>query len=721
VDSLGAYSFRGNRHGPPGGRRLSSFLSQRLTAWQTLVITLLWLYVFRNFGKLVGLECPEPLANLYTRSFFRATWVTTALDAGFWSAMHVKRKSARNLLSMVCSCYYLIFAEQADEKVRKVRSVLTVDHLRVSWNKSTTPILAFITRLQRPRLMRYQPRAIRIPRPADSSYSEPVHGWLYFDGPVSALKRHTKVILNIPGGGFVAMSPRTHDDALFAWAGKTRLPVLSLDYRKAPEFPYPYALNECYDVYHTLIASRGRCIGLSGDIIPKVVVSGDSAGGNLAAGLVLMIIEAGSTNQRRWQGEEDLPIPAGLVLLYPALDMNIGNWMTDEQLSLIRDRRARKTNRPVLQRKNSEYSKLTPSTPHPSDDEDDDPSPPSSRITTSRTPPAPSPSLHTITTTTPATHLKTRLATPSLISYVSDRVLTPEMMRAMILLYIGPHNRPDFTTEHLLSPVLAPSSLLALFPRTYFLTGERDPLVDDTVIMAGRIRRAKHDVWTSRREMHLPFLPGETGTSFRDDDHVTVKLVEGISHGFTQFASLFPEAWGYIFLVGRWYEEAFAGAEVAAADHTNNTNNTNNYSYNNRHVSQAEDPRRRHHHHHRRPRTNTGTSSNGEDARPLEMSSSSRGRASKARNPAPPSPFMEMDLAATRPHRRQLAAHDADAADDANNEPHEGLARGHPLTTALRRSSGSRRSMVSVASEDDLLARRMRGLVGSLTRKGGGS
>lgn len=186
--------------------------------------------------------------------------------------MTIRRKWARDLMSIVCSIYYLVCAEQADEKVRKVRSVLTVDHLRIAWNKSTTPYLSAWGKLTRPRFMRYQPRAIRIPRPAGSTYETPVHGWLYFDGPVSALKRHTKVILNIPGGGFVAMSPRTHDDSLFAWAGKTGLPILSLDYKKAPEYPYPYALNECYDVYRTIVATGGRCLGLSGDIVPQIVV-----------------------------------------------------------------------------------------------------------------------------------------------------------------------------------------------------------------------------------------------------------------------------------------------------------------------------------------------------------------------------------------------------------------------------------------------------------------
>ncbi|KFY19201.1 hypothetical protein V493_08082 [Pseudogymnoascus sp. VKM F-4281 (FW-2241)] len=222
------------------------------TPWQTIVITLLTLYVARNFDSLLDLECPEPFANLYTRSYFRATWVTTALDARFWTAMRIRRKWLRDLCSIVFSIYYLIAAERADEKVRKVRGMLTLGHLRVRWNKGNTSYLKFLSALLRPRLMKYPPRAIRIPRPEN----EPAQAWLYFDRPLSALKNQTKIVIDIPGGGFVAMDPRTNDDKLFAWAGKTGLPVLSLDYRKALEYPYLYALNECFDVYLAVIASR---------------------------------------------------------------------------------------------------------------------------------------------------------------------------------------------------------------------------------------------------------------------------------------------------------------------------------------------------------------------------------------------------------------------------------------------------------------------------------
>ncbi|KAL8827778.1 MAG: hypothetical protein Q9170_006873, partial [Blastenia crenularia] len=587
-----------------------------------MVITLLWLYIARNFAKIVGLESPEPLANLYTRSYFRATWITTALDAGFWTAMKIRTKWLRDLASMVFTIYYLIAAEQADEKVRKVRGLLTVDHLRVSWHKSTTPYLSFLTRVMRPKLTRYPPRAIRIPRPTTSSYREPVNAWLYFDGPLSALKNHTKIVLDIPGGGFVAMNPRHHEDKLLGWAGKTELPVLSLDYKKAPEHPYPYAMNEAYDVYNTLIGSHGRCIGLSGAAVPRIIVTGDSAGGNIATGMILMILQSVSDDAPRYSDQEVIPTPEGLILIYPSLDMNIGNWMSDEQMALIQDRRTRKRNKNILRRKSEDYYKLTPDTPHPSDDEDKAFSPnlgpkdtsivtANDKSTTPLKPPTDaefdlvSPVTLASQSTTFASSkpklLRTRLAMSSMISYFNDRIITPEMMRAMIILYVGPHSRPDFSTDYLLSPLLAPEALLAKFPKACFLTGERDPLVDDTVIFAGRLRQAKHNLFIQRKELGLL----KSKDVFDEREHVEVTLIPGISHGFLQFVSVFPEGWRHIFRCARWIEEIFDAGERKV--HANSDSTTTM-----RDRSQAIVNGR---HHRRMP-----TESSGDEDRPLEMS-----------------------------------------------------------------------------------------------------
>lgn len=548
---------RGDSHGPPIIRNLSQRLSKRFTPWQSVVLTFLWLYICRNFAKIVGLESPEPLANLYARSYFRATWITTALDAGFWSAMRIRNKPIRDLASMIFSVYYLISAEQAEEKVRKVRAVLTVDHLRISWNKPNTPYLRRLTALMRPRFTKYKPRRIRVPRPKQSSYKEPVVAWMYFDGSLAELEKQSNVVLDIPGGGFVAMDPRTSDDRLLAWAGRTGLPILSLDYRKAPEYPYPYALNECFDVYTQIVATRGRCIGMKPDTCPRIVLSGDSAGGNLATGTTLMVIQSNQTGTSRGI----LPCPAGLVLLYPSLDMNIGSWMTDDQMALIRNPRTAKKYETFIRRKSEDIDRrYTPTTPKPCEDDDDkddffsgdrankdaagysrnenSTDVEAQRQAVAESKPQP---------------LKTRLAVSSIISYFGDRILTPEMMRAMIILYVGPYNRPDFTTDHLLCPAVAPENLLSKFPKTYFLTGERDPLVDDTVIFAGRLRQAKLHLFRERQEVGLE----KSSAEFNEKDHVEVKLIPGISHGFIQFVSVFPEGWKHIFRCGSWIQEIF--------------------------------------------------------------------------------------------------------------------------------------------------------------------
>lgn len=652
----------------------------------------MYLYAARNFSTLVGLASPEPMANMYDAAYFRATWVLTALDAGFWTAMKIKKKWLRDIAGMAFTVYYMVAAERADEKVRKVRGMLTVEHLRISWNKGTSPYLGALQNLMRPRFTRWPPRAIRIPRPSTSDYKEPVSAWLYYDGPISDLEHINKVILDIPGGGFVAMDPRCNDDKLLAWAGKTGLPVLSLDYKKAPEYPYPFALNECFDVYATIIKSKGRCIGMSGRETPKIVVTGDSAGGNLATAMTLMIIETATSKRRPGQTQEQLPTPSGLLLFYPALDMNIGNWMSDEQMALIKDRRMRVTNKNYLKRKSMQYNELV-GTPHQSDDEDESPLPQGSTTKTpdedtkDQVPQGSHPeyshaSPQTWSKRQPSTAasqgdsqslshhpepMRTRLAMASMISYFNDRIITPEMMRAMIILYIGPHNRPDFSQEYLLSPILAPDHLLQRFPKTYFLTGERDPLVDDTVIFAGRLRRIKHACHT-RRETHAMDGLGDVA-DFDDKDVAEVVLIPGISHGFMQFPALYPPAWKLIDRCAQWAEDLLNTAE-----------------------SREKREQRR-----SKLQRQVNTESSGDEDRPLEINMTRlRGR--------------------TISDTAKLRSEDAT---ENNGDDHDGTqtngVSSKKRTGGRTRGGRGSRSIVKLNSSDDLLGRRMQGLAGPLT------
>ncbi|KAJ5569414.1 uncharacterized protein N7459_008844 [Penicillium hispanicum] len=733
---------RANKHGPPLIRTLSARVSGKLTTWQTTVVIFLWLYVCRNFAKIVGLECPEPLANLYSRSFFRATWITTGLDAGFWTAMTIKPKWLRDLASLVFTAYYLIAAEQADEKVRRVRATLTLEHLRVSWNKATTPYLWALASLVRPRLTRYAPRAIRIPRPMHSVHQEPVSAWLYFDGPLSALREQTSLVLDVPGGGFVAMGPRNSEDKLLSWTARLKVPVLSIDYKKAPEFAYPYALHECYDVYHTIIATNGRCLGLSGRTRPRIIVTGESAGGNLAVGMTLMVLQ--SAMAQGWRNEDGLPRPDGLVLAYPALNVRVESWMTEEQMSLIQDKGSRQTNKSVLQRKEDQYRKLTPFTsPGPSVDDlptlapkqptgSDQP-----RNVASEASKALRDKLRKIEdlngdiagqNDSQPQPLQTRIAVSSMISYVHDRILTPEMMRAMIILYIGPHHRPDFNTDFYLSPVLAPDALLAGFPKTYILTGERDPLVDDTVIFAGRLRQAKFHHFSERQDLGLE----RSQYQFNEKDHVEVSLIPGVSHGFLQMAGFFPEAWKYINRSAQWIENLFDSDALRESDlnllQLSNTSESNvSQHWRSRAVRGASNGKDYHQSHPRHRRTLTGESS-GDEERPLEMgmtraTASSdndhlsdqplRRRKSRSLGSSQLTGYTTLDHSqsgSTSEFLAQLKHLELTGYQQDLSLPYEVNSAPESLTALRPRG----RSITSLGSEEDLLDRRMNGLAGGL-------
>lgn len=78
-------------------------------------------------------------------------------------------------------------------------------------------------------------RKILLPRPKGSSYDRPTTAYLFFAPPEEQLKEANELILDLPGGGFVAMTPEHHEERLRFWAVSSGRPVLSIDYGKAPE------------------------------------------------------------------------------------------------------------------------------------------------------------------------------------------------------------------------------------------------------------------------------------------------------------------------------------------------------------------------------------------------------------------------------------------------------------------------------------------------------
>ncbi len=112
------------------------------------------------------------------------------------------------------------------------------------------------------------------------------------------------VVLFYHGGGWVQGDLDTHDWPCRAIAGRSGTVVVSVDYRLAPEHPYPAAVD---DAYAALLWVRANGRLLNADPA-KIAVAGDSAGGNLAAAVCLMARDRGG------------PAIAFQALIYPGLD-----------------------------------------------------------------------------------------------------------------------------------------------------------------------------------------------------------------------------------------------------------------------------------------------------------------------------------------------------------------------------------------------------------------
>lgn len=130
---------------------------------------------------------------------------------------------------------------------------------------------------------------------------KPLTAYLFYSGNEASLAKESDLIMDIPGGGFICMNPEHHAERLLRWAKQTGRPVLSFDYGKAsrsfdpptrarpshhhpasqqaPEYPYPFAIDEMYDAYSLLHSTKGKCIGmnLDGSRELRILLTGDSA------------------------------------------------------------------------------------------------------------------------------------------------------------------------------------------------------------------------------------------------------------------------------------------------------------------------------------------------------------------------------------------------------------------------------------------------------------
>lgn len=124
--------------------------------------------------------------------------------------------------------------------------------------------------------------------------------------------QRSSAIIYIHGGWFIAGGYETHDAVVRKLANKTGSVVIFIDYRLAPEHPFPAGLNDCIDGVKWVFENT-ESLGIDPD---KVGIFGDSAGAALSTAVSTQL-----GNQFKFQ-----------VLIYPAVDnqLNSKTWETYE-------------------------------------------------------------------------------------------------------------------------------------------------------------------------------------------------------------------------------------------------------------------------------------------------------------------------------------------------------------------------------------------------------
>ncbi|HJP35870.1 MAG TPA: alpha/beta hydrolase [Gammaproteobacteria bacterium] len=147
------------------------------------------------------------------------------------------------------------------------------------------------------------------PRPGFASYEEVDAGGVPAHWVRAPESVEDRVVLYLHGGGYLLGSLTSHQDLVARIARAAKARVFNVDYRLAPEHPFPAAVDDATAAYRWLLDH-----GVDG---ARVVVGGDSAGGGLAVAAMVSLRDAGT------------PLPAAGVCISPWVDLEgIGDSMT---------------------------------------------------------------------------------------------------------------------------------------------------------------------------------------------------------------------------------------------------------------------------------------------------------------------------------------------------------------------------------------------------------
>ena len=124
------------------------------------------------------------------------------------------------------------------------------------------------------------------------------------------------IIIFLHGGGFMKMKIFFHENYLRDIVNQVNIPLIGFDYAAAPEHPYPEGLNDCFQGYMWILENCEKELGFKPE---KIILAGDSSGGNFILALTFLLISMNIYENK------NIRLPDLLIPLYPACHTGIKN------------------------------------------------------------------------------------------------------------------------------------------------------------------------------------------------------------------------------------------------------------------------------------------------------------------------------------------------------------------------------------------------------------
>ena len=124
------------------------------------------------------------------------------------------------------------------------------------------------------------------------------------------------IIIFLHGGGFMKMKNFFHENYLRDIVNQVNIPLIGFDYAAAPEHPYPEGLNDCFQGYMWILENCEKELGFKPE---KIILAGDSSGGNFILALTFLLISMNIYEKK------NIRLPDLLIPLYPACHTGIKN------------------------------------------------------------------------------------------------------------------------------------------------------------------------------------------------------------------------------------------------------------------------------------------------------------------------------------------------------------------------------------------------------------